>query len=72
MDVVPEPNGRLIVLFFPDKGRNKPAQVFFDNGCSDAVMREGILGLEWRGVMNKKGPFGMGGVGGIYSFTKDK
>ena len=45
MEVVPEPNGRPIFLFFAAKGRNKPVQVFFDNGCSDAVMREGIPGL---------------------------
>ena len=62
MEVVPEPNGRPIFLFFAAKGRNKPVQVFFDNGCSDAVMRAGIPGVE----------FGMGGVGGISSFTKDE
>ena len=32
MDVVPEPNGRPIFLFFAAKGRNKPVQVFFDKG----------------------------------------
>ena len=49
MDVVPEPEGRPLFLFFAAKGRNKPVQVFFDNGCSDAVMREGVPGVEWRG-----------------------
>ena len=46
MDVVPEPEGRPLFLFFAAKGRNKPVQVFFDNGCSDAVMREGLPGVE--------------------------
>ena len=42
MEVVPEPKGRPIFLFFAAKGRNKPVQVFFDNGCSDCVVREGM------------------------------
>ena len=72
LDVVPEPKGRPIFMFFAAKGRNKPVQVFFDSGCSDAVMREGIPGVEWRGIVTRKGPFGMGGVGGLSSTTKDE
>ena len=72
LDIVPEPKGRPIFLFFAAKGRNKPVQVFFDKGCSDAVMREGIPGVEWKGIITKRGPFGMGGVGGLSSFTKDE
>ena len=72
IDVVPEPEGRPLFLFFAAKGRNKPVQVFFDNGCSDAVMREGVPGVEWRGIITKRGPFGMGGVGSISCTTKDE
>ena len=72
MDVVPEPEGRPLFLFFAAKGTNKPVQVFFDNGCSDAVMREGVPGVEWRGIITKRGPFGMGGVGSISTTTKDE
>ena len=72
MDVVPEPEGRPLFLFFAAKGRNKPVQVFFDSGCSDAVMREGIPGVEWQGIITKRGPFGMGGIGGLSSTTKDE
>ena len=73
MDVVPEPEGRpLFLFFFAAKGRNKPVQVFFDSGCSDAVMREGIPGVEWQGIITKRGPFGMGGIGGLSSTTKDE
>ena len=72
IEVVAEPKGRPIFLFFAAKGRNKPVQVFFDKGCSDCVVREGIPGVEWKGIITKKGPFGIGGVGGLSSLTKDE
>ena len=72
MEVVGEPKGRPIFLFFAVKGRNKPVQTFFDNGCSDCVVREGIPGVEWKGIITKRGPFGIGGVGGLSSQTKDE
>ena len=72
LDVAPEPKGKPIFLFFAAKGRNKAVKVFFDKGCSDCIVREGIPGVEWKGIITKKGPFGMGGVGGISSMTKDE
>ena len=30
---------------------------FFDDGCSDCVMREGVPGVQWEGVVTKNGPF---------------
>ena len=65
LEVVPEPKGRPDFMLFAAKGTNKLVQVFFDSGCSDAVMREGIPGVEWKGIVTKRGPFGMGGVDGI-------
>ena len=35
-------------------------------------MREGIPGVEWKGCITKHGPFGMGGVGGMASKTRDE
>ena len=72
MEIVPEPKGKPIFMFFAAKGRNKPVNVFMDNGCSDCVVREGIPGFEWKCTITKKGPFGMGGVGGLSSYTKDE
>ncbi|MCP4994211.1 MAG: hypothetical protein GY934_10585, partial [Gammaproteobacteria bacterium] len=72
IEVVPEPKGRPIFMFFPVAGTNKPVLTFFDSGCSDAVVREGIPGVEWRGCITKRGPFNMGGVGGLQSQTKDE
>ena len=48
---------------FLAKGKTGPVMTFFDDGCSDCVMREGVLGVQWEGVVIKKGPFDMGGVG---------
>ena len=72
MEIAPEPKGKPIFMFFAAKGRNKPVNVFMDNGCSDCVVREGIPGVELKGTITKKGPFGMGGVGGLSSYTKDE
>ena len=43
---------------------------FFD-GCLDAVVREGIPGVELKEVINKQDPFDLGGVGGLATQTKD-
>ena len=59
-------------MFFAVQGKNKPVLTFFDNGCSDPVVREGIPGVEWDGCITKRGPFGMGGVGGLSTHTKDE
>merc|ERR1711940_185898 len=72
IEVVPEPKGRPIFMFFPVAGTNKPVLTSFDSGCSDAVVREGIPGVEWKGCITKCGPFNMGGVGGLQSQTKDE
>ena len=69
IEVVPEPRGRPIFLFFPVAGINKPVLTFFDSGCSDAVVREGIPGVEWKGCITQHGPFNMGGVGGLQSLV---
>ena len=57
IEVVPEPKGRPIFMFFPVAGTNKPVLTFFDSGCSDAVVREGIPGVEWKGCITQHGPF---------------
>ena len=70
--MVAEPKGRPIFMFFPVAGINKPVLTFFDTGCSDAVVREGIPGVEWKGCITQRGPFDMGGVGGLAAQTKDE
>ena len=67
-----EPKGRPIFQFFLAKGKTQPVLTFLDTGCSDAVVREGIPGVQWEGVVTKKGPFDMGGVGGMAAKTRDE
>ena len=70
--VIEEPKGRPIFQFFLAKGKNKPVLTFLDTGCSDPVVREGIPGVQWEGVVTKKGPFDMGGIGGMAAKTRDE
>ena len=70
--VIAEPQGKPIFKFFAAWGRVHPVITFFDDGCSDCVMREGVPGIEWDGIITKKGPFNMGGVGGLVTPTRDE
>ena len=70
--VIAEPQGKPIFKFFAAWGRVHPVITFFDDGCSDCVMREGVPGIEWDGIITKKGPFNMGGVGGLATATRDE
>ena len=45
---------------------------FFDTGCSDAVVGEGIPRVEWKGCLTQRGPFDKVGVGGLAAQTKDE
>ncbi|MCP4996265.1 MAG: hypothetical protein GY934_21195, partial [Gammaproteobacteria bacterium] len=70
--VLPEPKGRPVFMFFLAKGKHKGVNCFFDNGCSDCVMRVGVPGVEWDGAITKTGPFNMNGVGGMTTTTQDE
>ena len=67
-----EPKGRPIFQLFFTKGKGNPVLTFMDLGCSDAVVREGVPGVQWEGVVNKKGPFPMGGLRGLAALTRDE
>ena len=70
--MIAEPRGKPIFKFFAAWGKVHPVTTFFDDGCSDCVMREGVPGIEWEGIITKKGPFNMGGVGGLATLTRDE
>ena len=72
IQVTPVPAGRPMFLFFHCKGQHKGANCFFDKGCTEAVFREGIPGKELVGVKTKKGPFVIGGVGGLECKANDE
>ena len=67
-----EPRGRPMFQFFLAKGKTKPVMTFMDSGCSDAVFREGVPGVQWEGAVTRAGPFPMGGVGGMEALTRDE
>ena len=56
LTVVEEPRRRSVFKFFLAKGKTQPVMIFFDNGCSDYVLQEGVLGVQWDGVVTKRAP----------------
>ena len=72
VQVSPVPAGRPMFLFFHCKGRKNGVNCFFDNGCTEAVFREGIPGDELIGEKTTKGPFTIGGVGGLECKANDE
>ena len=70
--VIPVPSGEPLFLFYDVKGKNKEVKTFFDNGCSHAVFKEGIPGGQLRGQLVAKGPFNIGGVGGLCTTALDE
>jgi len=71
-DLVPVPQGRPMFLFHATQGRTKPINTFYDNGCSDAVFLEGIPGQQHKGHIVMKGPFNIGGIGGMQTAANDE
>ena len=64
IETVKPPDGSSLFLFQSVEGLHDPVNVFYDKGCSDAVFRAGIPGVQLRGTLLSKGPFHMGGVAG--------
>ena len=64
--------GQPMFLFFHVKGKTKGVNVFFDKGCTTACFREGVPGGELNGEVIAKGPFQIGGVGGIQTKANDE
>merc|ERR1719186_58417 len=60
--VVPIPEGEPMFMFQALKGRTAPVNAFYDSGCSNACLRDGIPGVQLKGQMLAKGPFTVGGV----------
>ena len=72
VETVAPPVGTPLFLFQPVEGITDPVNVFYDKGCSDAVFRTGIPGVQLRGTLLTKGPFEMGGVGGITTTAEEE
>ena len=61
--VVDIPEGEPLFLFSSAVGKTRPVKIFYDRGCSHVVFRHGVPGKELEGVMTKKGPLSIKGVG---------
>ena len=70
--IVPVPAGESLFLFHDAQGKFYPVKTFYDSGCSHAVFRDGIPGAQLRGQLVTKGPFNIGGVGGLTAVAKDE
>ena len=57
------PEGEPLFLFSSAVGKNNPVKIFYDKGCSHVVFCEGVPDKELVGVMTKKGPLMINGVG---------
>ena len=64
-EIIDLPEGDSIFVLAPLKGVTRPVMGFFDSGCSDAVLKQGVPGTELHGVCTDSGPIPMQGVGGI-------
>ena len=71
-EIVPVPDGEPLFLFHGAQGRNRPVNIFYDNGCSHAVFRSGIPGTELKGQLVARGPFQIGGVGGLTTIAEEE
>ena len=72
VEIVPVPEGEPLFLFHGAQGRNRPLNTFYDSGCSHAVFKSGVPGTELKGQLVSKGPFHIGGVGGLHTVAEDE
>ena len=71
-EIVPVADGEPLFLFHGAQGRNRPVNVFYDSGCSHAVFKSGVPGLELKGQLVARGPFNIGGVGGLTAVAEEE
>ena len=71
-EIVPVPDGEPLFLFHGAQGRNRAINTFYDNGCSHAVFKSGVPGTELKGQLVARGPFNIGGVGGLTTTAEDE
>ena len=54
--IKPIPNSEPSLMFTQIAGKRRDVQIFFDNGCNCAILREGVPHTEFKSTMLKKGP----------------
>ena len=71
-EIVPVPQGEPLFLFHPAQGKTRPVNTFYDSGCSHAVFQADIPISELQSQLTAKGPFSIGGVGGLTTTALDE
>ena len=62
--VLDVPEGEPLFLFSSAVGRTRSIKIFYDGGCSHVVIKDDIPVKELPGVVTRKGPLTINGVGG--------
>ena len=69
---VPVPKGAPLFMFQGVGGKTRSVNWFYDTGCSYLVMKNDIPDKEYDSTLLQKGPFSIGGVGGIRTVAHDE
>ena len=72
VEMVPVPEGEPLFLFHAAQGKSKPVNVFYDSGCSHAIFQADIPFNQLKAQLTAKGPFTIGGVGGLTTVALDE
>ena len=57
------PPGCPLFMFSHARGKTRPINVFYDNGCSHMMLKEGVPGKELDAVMTRRGPITISAAG---------
>ena len=71
-ELVPVPKGEPLFLFHAAQGKTGPVNTFYDTGCSHAVLQADIPFTQLKSQLVAKGPFNIGGVGGLTTIALDE
>ena len=70
--VLEVPEGDPLFLFSMARGKTRPLNIFYDEGCSHCVFKEGVPGGELEARMTRKGPMTLGTVGASSVTVRDE
>ena len=69
---IPVPKGSPMFMFQGVEGKKKSVKWFYDSGCSHLCMKNDIPQTEFDSTLLQKGPFNIGGVGGLKVVANDE
>ena len=69
---IPVPKGSPMFMFQGVEGKTRSVKWFYDSGCSHLCMQNGVPQTEFDSTLLQKGPFNIGGVGGMKVVANDE